>query len=231
VVSTATGYKDVNMSSHNNNELIIRQLGQQDYQTAWSHMRELTDQRTADSVDELWLLEHPPVFTLGQAGKMEHVLAPGIIPLVQTDRGGQVTYHGPGQLVVYFLIDLRRKPWGVRCLVSLIEQSVITLLQHYQINAQIKVGAPGVYVGDEKIASIGLRVRRGCTYHGLSLNIAMDLEPFSQINPCGFQGLQITQLSHFVPNINMDEVQRLLTRIINEALQNKSVSCNKESAS
>lgn len=206
----------------NNNEdaLIIRSMGEQPYKCIWQRMREFTDTRMPDTHDELWLLQHPPVFTLGQASKPEHLLRPKDIPVVQTDRGGQVTYHGPGQLVVYFLIDLRRKSWGIRCLVSKIEQSVITFLAQYGIEGRIKEGAPGVYIAERKIASIGLRVRRGCTYHGLSFNIDMDLEPFSRINPCGYQGLQLTQLRDFVPSITMDEIQRVLVGILSTSLNN-----------
>lgn len=202
-------------------ELIIRHLGLQDYQTTWQRMREFTDSRDAQTSDELWLLEHPPVFTLGQAGKPEHLLNPGTIPIIKTDRGGQVTYHGPGQLVVYFLIDLRRKPWGVKCLVSLIEQSVIALLKEYGVTAHLKEGAPGVYVDNEKIASIGLRVRHGCSYHGLSFNIKMDLMPFSLINPCGYSGLKVTQFSQFRDKITIEKVGSELTRLL-------SVELNKE---
>src|SRR3546814_1166491 len=163
-------------------------------------MRAFTDARNADTTDELWLLEHPPVFTQGQAGKAEHLLAPGDIPVVQADRGGQVTYHGPGQLVVYFLIDLHRRGFGIRSLVTRIEQSMIGMLDASGIAAYADPAAPGVYVDDAsgtrmKIGSLGLRVRKGCTYHGLALNVAMDLEPFSRINPCGYQNLRMTQTS------------------------------------
>ncbi len=202
-------------------ELIIRQLGLQDYESTWHRMREFTDSRHAETCDEIWLLEHPPVFTLGQAGKTEHLLCPGDIPVINTDRGGQVTYHGPGQLVAYFLIDLRRKPWGVRCLVSLIEEGVINFLQNVGVQAHIKQGAPGVYVAEQKIASIGLRVRRGCTYHGLSFNINMDLEPFSRINPCGYQGLKVTQLSELVPDMTLTAVAQELIRFYSDLLNKK----------
>lgn len=207
--------------------LIIRYLGEQPYESTWQRMREFTDTRTPDTDDELWLLQHPPVFTLGQASKPEHLLDPKDIPVIQTDRGGQVTYHGPGQLIVYFLIDLRRKPWGIRCLVSAIEQSVITLLSQHGINAQTKEGAPGVYIADQKIASIGLRVRRGCSYHGLSFNINMDLEPFSRINPCGYKGLQLTQLCNFVPTVRPEEVQQVLISILSKSLNNDLTFCEK----
>ena len=157
-------------------------------------MRAFTDARTEHTPDELWLLEHPPVFTLGQAGRSEHLLCPGEIPVLQVDRGGQVTYHGPGQLVAYVLLDLGRLGLSVRDLVSVLEQSVIALLAYYGICGESRPRAPGVYVDGCKIASIGLRVRRRCSYHGLSLNVAMDLEPFQRINPCGYRGLFMTQL-------------------------------------
>ncbi|NGY06715.1 lipoyl(octanoyl) transferase LipB [Solimonas terrae] len=178
----------------------IRRLGRVDYEATLAQMRAFTDARDADTPDELWLLEHPPVFTQGQAGKVEHVLAAGDIPVVQADRGGQVTYHGPGQLVVYFLIDLHRRGFGIRSLVTRIEQGMIGVLRQYGIVAYADPAAPGVYVDDAagtrmKIGSLGLRVRKGCTYHGLALNVAMDLEPFSRINPCGYQGLRMTQTS------------------------------------
>jgi lipoyl(octanoyl) transferase len=174
--------------------LKIRRLGRQPYEATWKAMSAFTDNRTAETADELWLLEHDPVFTLGQAGKMEHVLAPGDIPVVPVDRGGQVTYHGPGQIVGYPLIDLRRVGVGVRELVDRIEQSLIDTLAHWNVAAARREGAPGVYVADAKIAALGLRVRRGCSFHGLAFNVAMDLEPFHRINPCGYKGLAVTQL-------------------------------------
>ncbi len=174
--------------------LKIRRLGRQPYEATWKAMSAFTDNRVEDTADELWLLEHDPVFTLGQAGKMEHVLAPGDIPVVPVDRGGQVTYHGPGQLVGYPLIDLRRAGLGVRQLVNGIEQSLIDTLAHWSIDASRRDGAPGVYAGDAKVAALGLRVRRGCSFHGLAFNVAMDLEPFQRINPCGYKGLAVTQL-------------------------------------
>jgi lipoyl(octanoyl) transferase len=174
--------------------LKIRRLGRQSYEPVWRAMSAFTDNRVADTVDELWLLEHDPVFTLGQAGKMEHVLMPGDIPVVPVDRGGQVTYHGPGQIVAYPLIDLRRVGVGVRELVHRIEQSVIDTLAHWDIAAVRREGAPGVYVGEAKLAALGLRVRRGCSFHGLALDVNMDLEPFQRINPCGYKGLEITQM-------------------------------------
>ena len=184
-------------------ELILRELGLVDYQSTLTAMRQLTDSRVADSPDELWLLQHPAVFTQGQAGKAEHLLAPGDIPIILADRGGQVTYHGPGQWVLYLMVDMRRRPMGVRDLVNLIERSVLQLLEEYEISAVLKPGAPGVYVADEKIASLGLRVRRGCSYHGLALNVDMDLEPFGRINPCGYEGLQVTSMAKELPGVEL----------------------------
>lgn len=175
--------------------LIVRHLGRQDYEKVWRAMSALTDQRDETQVDELWLVEHPPVFTQGQAGKAEHVLMPGDIPVVQVDRGGQVTYHGPGQLVGYPLIDLRRQGIGVRDLVTITEQAIVDTLSELNITAYPKPDAPGVYVDEAKIASLGFRIRRGCSYHGLSLNVQMDMSPYARINPCGYQGLQMVQTS------------------------------------
>jgi lipoyl(octanoyl) transferase len=174
---------------------IIRHLGQADYQATWERMQQFTQVRTAQTADELWFLEHPPVFTLGMAGRREHLLAPGNIPVVSTDRGGQVTYHGPGQLVVYTLIDLRRAGLGVRDLVTALEQSVIHYAATLGVTATARREAPGVYVAGRKLASVGIRIRRGCSYHGLALNVNMDLEPFQRINPCGYAGLAMVQLS------------------------------------
>jgi lipoyl(octanoyl) transferase len=176
-------------------------------------MTEFTNQRTPETPDQLWLVEHPPVFTQGQAGKAEHLLFPGEIPVVQTDRGGQVTYHGPGQLVAYPLLDLKRLKIGVRDLVTYIEETIIATLAHYQIESLAKPDAPGVYVDGKKIASLGLRVRRGCSFHGLALNVDMDLSPFLQINPCGYEGLAMTQIKDLIPNPpSLDEVQQQLVR-------------------
>ena len=187
-----------------------------DYQPTLDAMRSFTDERGADTPDELWLLQHPRVFTQGQAGKAEHVLAPGDIPVIQVDRGGQVTYHGPGQWVVYLLVDVRRRNMGVRSLVTLIEESLVTLLAEYGIEAVARADAPGVYAGDSKIASLGLRVRRGCSYHGLALNVDMDLEPFQRINPCGFEGLQVTSMARCLPGqtLSMGQVGDRLTSIL-----------------
>ncbi|MDM4771933.1 lipoyl(octanoyl) transferase LipB [Solimonas sp. SE-A11] len=174
--------------------LIVRHLGRRDYAEVFEEQRAFTDGRGPDTADELWFLEHDPVFTQGQAGKPEHLLMPGDIPVVQSDRGGQVTYHGPGQIVVYLLMDLRRLGYSIRPLVTRIEQSLVDTLAAYGIAANADPQAPGVYVDGAKIASLGLRVRQGCSYHGLSLNVDMDLEPFSRINPCGYQGLRMVQV-------------------------------------
>ena len=163
------------------------------YKVVWQAMQKFTDDRNDDTVDELWLVEHPPVFTQGQAGKAEHLLMPGDIEVVKVDRGGQVTYHGPGQQVIYFMINLRRKKMGVRQLVTLIEKSIVTALKDYNISAYAKPNAPGVYVDEKKVASLGLRVRKGCSFHGLALNVNMDLSPFLRINPCGYAGLEMIQ--------------------------------------
>ncbi|MNK28523.1 Octanoyltransferase [compost metagenome] len=173
---------------------IVRDLGRQPYAPVWHAMQRFTDARTDASADELWVVEHDPVFTLGQAGKDEHVLAPGDIPVLHVDRGGQVTYHGPGQIVVYPLLQLRRLGIGVRDYVCRIEQAIIDTLDEWNIGAERLDGAPGVYVGGAKVAALGIRVRRGCTFHGLAFNVAMDLEPFHRINPCGYQGLQVTSV-------------------------------------
>lgn len=172
----------------------IRMLGLADYQTVYDDMTAFTEGRNDNTADELWYLQHPPVFTQGQAGKAEHVLFPGDIPVVQTDRGGQVTYHGPGQLVVYLMIDIARRGWGPRQLVSAIEQAIVDTLAEWKIEAAPRSDAPGVYTGERKIASLGLRIRHGRSFHGLALNIDMDLEPFRRINPCGYAGMEMTQM-------------------------------------
>lgn len=173
--------------------LIIRQLSNMNYSKVWHAMQNFTDNRDDQTCDELWLVEHPPVFTQGQAGKEEHLLMPGDIEVVKVDRGGQVTYHGPGQQVIYFMINLRRRKIGVRQLVTLIENSIVATLKDYDINAYPKSDAPGVYVDEKKVASLGLRVRKGCSFHGLALNVNMDLSPFLRINPCGYAGLEMVQ--------------------------------------
>ena len=172
----------------------VQTLGLRPYQETWDAMRDYTASRDAASEDQIWLVQHPPVYTQGQAGKPEHLLAPGDIPVIQIDRGGQITYHGPGQIIMYLLLDIRRANIGIRELVSLIEKTVIGYLQEQGISAQSRADAPGVYVDGKKIASLGLRVRHGCTYHGVALNVDMNLEPFSRINPCGLVGMQMTQL-------------------------------------
>lgn len=179
--------------------LIVRQLGLQDYQEIWHKMQDFTDNRNAETIDEVWLVEHYPVFTQGQAGKPEHLLQSGAIPLVQSDRGGQITYHGPGQQVVYVLIDIRRhQNLNVRQLVTALEQSVVRTLADYAIEGYSKVDAPGVYIDGKKICSLGLRIRKGCSFHGLAFNINMDLQPFHYINPCGYAGLEMCQLADFI---------------------------------
>lgn len=187
---------------------ISRHLGRVPYESTLARMRELTLARDETTPDEIWFLEHPPVFTQGQAGKAEHVLAAGDIPVVQSDRGGQVTYHGPGQLVVYFLLDLQRLGYGIRTLVTKLEQATVDCLSGYGIEAAPKPEAPGVYVGERKIASLGLRVRKNCTYHGLALNVAMDLSPWQRINPCGFRGMAMTQVSELGGPSSVEHVAR-----------------------
>jgi lipoyl(octanoyl) transferase len=193
----------------------VRELGLQPYLPVWQAMQDFTNNRTPDSADQLWLLEHQAVFTQGQAGKPEHLLLPGNIQVVQADRGGQVTYHGPGQLVAYVLLDVRRLGFGVRELVSRIEQSLIDLLGSYGIHAAAKADAPGVYVDGAKIASLGLRIRHGRCFHGLALNVDMDLEPFARINPCGYAGLRMTQMRELIGPVAMDEVSdRLRAQLV-----------------
>lgn len=196
-----------------NQSPLIKFLGLVDYETTWHAMQAANRAHTSDTRDEIWVLEHPPVFTLGLAGKPEHVLAPGNIPVVRTDRGGQVTYHGPGQLVAYLLLDLKRLGFGVKELVKRIEQSLIDLLAEYGIESYRKPGMPGVYVAknarDAKIAAIGLRVANHATYHGLSLNIDMDLQPFSYINPCGYEGLAVTQMCDC--GVHVDNADKITT--------------------
>jgi lipoyl(octanoyl) transferase len=188
--------------------IIIRNLGLQPYQSVWQSMKSFTSERKVDTPDELWLLEHEAVYTQGQAGKSEHILDPKIISIIKTDRGGQITYHGPGQLVAYVLMDIRRRQISIRSFVSQLEQVIVNLLKYFNINAQIKSNAPGVYINDKKIASIGLRVKNGCTYHGIAININMDLTPFSHINPCGYAKMQMTQLSDYVPNPTVEDASK-----------------------
>lgn len=188
----------------------LRDLGRQPYEPVWRAMQAFTDARDADTPDELWLVEHDPVFTLGQAGKDEHVLMPGDIPVIHVDRGGQVTYHGPGQIVLYPLLDLRRLKVGVREYVDRIEQAVIDTLAEWNIEGARKDGAPGVYVAGAKVMALGIRVRRGCTFHGLAFNIAMDLSPYQRINPCGYQGLQVTSVVDLGGPSGLDAVKPVL---------------------
>lgn len=199
------------------NQAIIKPLRLAEYNGVYQAMRSFTDNRSPETPDEIWLIEHEPVYTLGQAAKLEHILNPGDIPLQKTDRGGQVTYHGPGQLVVYPLLNLRRLNLNIRTLVTLLEQTTIDFLIDYAIHAQARKDAPGVYVNDAKIASIGLRIRRGFCYHGIAFNIAMDLKPFSGINPCGFSQLKVTQLSDLGGPSNLN----LVANAFAKQLQNK----------
>jgi lipoyl(octanoyl) transferase len=189
---------------------LVRDLGRQPYEPVWRTMQRFTDARTDDTPDELWLVEHEPVFTLGQAGKPEHVLVPGDIPVLHVDRGGQVTYHGPGQIVAYPLLDLRRLKIGVREYVERIEQAVIDTLADWNIVAGRRDGAPGVYVNGAKVAALGIRVRRGCSFHGLAFNIAMDLEPFHRINPCGYAGLEVVAMQDLGGPAGLDAVKPAL---------------------
>ena len=185
------------------------QLGNQAYADTYEKMRSLVKADSFD--DEIWLLEHDAVFTLGTAADPSHILNPGNIPIVQTDRGGEVTFHGPGQLVIYFLLDIKTKKIGPKVLVANLQTLIQNILQYYSIESSFVEGAPGVYVGEKKIASIGLRISKGRTYHGISLNVDMDLEPFSRINPCGYEGLEVTQISHFDSNVTMEGVESVAT--------------------
>ena len=200
------------------NELVIRHINTGHYEQIWQAMQSFTDTRDESVTDELWVVEHDPVFTQGQAGKDEHLLNPGDIPVVKVDRGGQVTYHGPGQLVVYLMLNLRRRKIGVRELVTQIEQAIVDLLAPYGITAYPKSDAPGVYVDDKKIASLGLRVRKGCSFHGLALNIEMDMAPFLRINPCGYAGLEMVQTSQLGGPKTVDEAAEKLTQILAKRL-------------
>jgi len=197
---------------------LVRNLGLVAYEPTWRAMQAFNQARDAESRDQLWLLQHPPVFTLGLAGRREHVLAPGAIPVVATDRGGQVTYHGPGQAVAYVLLDLRRRALGVRELVRRLEDGLIATLAAYGIAGHRRAGMPGVYVDDAKIAAIGLRVARGCSYHGVALNVDMELEPFTRIDPCGYPGLAATQMAAHGVRASIDAVQQRLAADLREAL-------------
>lgn len=204
--------------------LIIRQLANQEYTAIWQAMKDFTDARDESVADELWLVEHFPVFTQGQAGKEEHLLMPGDIPVVKSDRGGQITYHGPGQQVIYFLISLRRRKMGIRQLVSLIENGIIAALADFNITGVAKPDAPGVYVDGKKVASLGLRVRKGCSFHGLAMNVNMDLEPFLRINPCGYAGLEMVQTADINGPKTVNEAGQSLIKHLTQLLDTSELS-------
>lgn len=194
------------------NTLVVRQLGRRRYMPVWQKMQDFTNTRDNNSADEIWLVEHDPVFTQGQAGKDEHLLTPGDIEVIKVDRGGQVTYHGPGQQMMYVLFNLRRLKIGVRELVTWLEECIVDTLKEYNINAYAKPDAPGVYVNDSKIASLGLRVRRGCSFHGLALNVSMDLSPFLRINPCGYAGMNMVQTTDLAGPANLEQASAGLVK-------------------
>jgi lipoyl(octanoyl) transferase len=196
----------------------VRNLGRVEYEPTWRAMQAFTAQRGAETPDELWLVEHPPVYTLGQAGKVEHLIAATDIPLVPIDRGGQITYHGPGQVVAYVLVDLRRRGYGIRELVSRMEQAVIDLLAAHAVTAERQAGAPGVYVAGAKIAALGLRVRHGCTYHGLAFNVDMDLAPYAAINPCGYPGMAVTQCRDLGVRLTPQQAEDALGQALLDAI-------------
>jgi len=200
-------------------QLTLRYLGKQPYLETWQAMSDFTNLRDENSVDEIWVVEHPAVFTQGTVGKAEHLLQQTDIPVVKSDRGGQITYHGPGQLVVYLLINIRRKDFNVRSLVSIIENGIINLLNDYDVHAIAKPDAPGVYVKGRKIASLGLKIRRGCSFHGLALNVDMDLSPFMQINPCGYAGLEMTQCKNEGIELSVETLAPLLIEKMNQEFQ------------
>lgn len=197
---------------------LVRYLGRVEYEPTWRAMQDFTARRTPDTADELWLLEHPPVYTQGQAGKPEHLIAPTGIPVVPIDRGGQITYHGPGQVVAYVLVDLRRRGYGIRELVTRMEQAVIDLLAAQGVTATRLAGAPGVYVGGAKIAALGLRVRHGCTYHGLAFNVDMDLRPFAAINPCGYPGMAVTDCRTLGLSLTVADAEQALAQALRGAI-------------
>jgi lipoyl(octanoyl) transferase len=203
--------------------LRVRRLGTVPYVPAWHAMQRFTQERDTHTLDEIWLLEHPPVFTQGQAGKAEHILAPGDIPVVQVDRGGQVTYHGPGQLMVYLLVDVVRKKIGVRDLITAIESALVEALAGWGIAGSPRPDAPGVYVQGRKIASLGLRIRRGRSFHGLALNVSMDMAPFNCINPCGYAGMTMAQVEDFVPNIGVADAAEQVLAALNRQLRYREV--------
>ena len=203
--------------------LLVKKLGRVEYAPTWEAMQIFTAERTADTPDELWIVEHPPVYTLGQAGKPEHVLEDIGIPIVKIDRGGQVTYHGPGQVVIYLLLDLSRLKIKVRELVTAIEQAIIDYLASLNIPAERRAGAPGVYVGDAKIAALGLKIKNSCSYHGLSLNVDMDLSPFAAINPCGYAGLKVTQTKDFNVPLTPEQAGEQLSQYLQAQLEKQHV--------
>lgn len=202
-----------------NHQLQIKHLGSQDYQDSWNSMRATISGKTQEDKDEVWLLEHPPVFTIGQAGSKDNLLESGAIPVIRSDRGGEITFHGPGQLVVYFMINLRRRGWGPKRLVQELEELIINLLKLYAIEAERKTGFPGIYVEEKKIASIGLKINRGFSYHGISLNVDMDMSPFKQINPCGISSLQLTQMKDLT-DVAMDDVRNNFSKAIEDHFDN-----------
>lgn len=201
-------------------KILVRHLGLQPYEPVSQAMHDFTDSRDDTTPDEIWLVEHLPVFTQGQAGKAEHLLMTGDIPVIQSDRGGQVTYHGPGQQVMYVLLNLKRRKLGVRELVTLLEQTVVNTLAEYGIDAYPRADAPGVYVGEMKICSLGLRIRKGCSFHGLALNINMDLTPFQRINPCGYAGMEMTQMRQWVDTATPDNIRPVLLKNVLALLNN-----------
>ncbi|EMW2194031.1 TPA: lipoyl(octanoyl) transferase LipB [Enterobacter hormaechei subsp. hoffmannii] len=203
-------------------KILVRHLGLQPYEPVSQAMHDFTDRRDDTTPDEIWLVEHLPVFTQGQAGKAEHLLMTGDIPVIQSDRGGQVTYHGPGQQVMYVLLNLKRRKLGVRELVTLLEQTVVNTLAEYDIDAHPRADAPGVYVGEMKICSLGLRIRKGCSFHGLALNINMDLAPFQRINPCGYAGMEMTQMRQWVDTATPDNIRPVLLNNFLALLNNPS---------
>ena len=207
------------MTFQNSSGVFVRELGITGYAEVFAEMQRFTEHRNAETPDEIWFTEHHPVFTQGQAGKPEHLLLPGDIPVVQTDRGGQVTYHGPGQIVGYLLFDLKRMGIGPRALVRGIEASICSVLLEYGIEAANREDAPGVYVAGNKIASLGLRIRRGCSYHGLSLNVSMDLEPFQRINPCGLVGMEVTEMAALTNSVAIEQVKDQLELALFETFQ------------
>jgi lipoyl(octanoyl) transferase len=208
--------------------VLIRHLAPQPYEQSWQAMQDFTNHRDAETLDEIWVLQHLPVFTQGQAGRAEHILDQGHIPVVQSDRGGQVTYHGPGQLMLYLMLDLKRLSIGVRALVSHMETALIECLRGYGIAANADIKAPGVYVQGSKIASLGLRVRKGCSFHGLALNVDMDLSPFARINPCGYPGLDMVQMIDFAKPVELDQVAENMCRHLVKQLQYQDVNTTQQ---